>query len=201
LVTPAAEVSVRAWPGPPGPNPPVGMSPWTTCENSNAGYTWRPSGRRGGASMPCSTGSGEVTCSRRRGGGCARIGERPGWIGRPWRTSRDTAWSGCSETSKTRSERATTARRRCGGGRSRSQMAACGRWASRRSGTVWRSSRRSWCWSRSSRQTSCPRRTATGRSEARPRRWSASEGRSSTGARGFWSWISASTSTPLTGSG
>src|SRR5262244_3089426 len=131
--------------------------------------------------MPCMTGSAGVTSWQKAGGGCARIGERPGWIGRPWRWSRNTARSGCSETSKTRSKQEPTTPRRCFGGASRNQMVACGHWAYPRSGTGWYRRRRGWCWSRSSRRTFSARRTATGRGGVRRRRWNASGSRSSKG--------------------
>ena len=174
----------------------MGLRPWTRCNDSNAGYTWRPSGRRSGASTPYLTGSFGLTCWRRRGGGCARTGERPGSIGRPWHRSRNTARSACSRTSTTRSEQADTTPRRSGGRASRSQMAASGHWASRRFGTVWRNRRRSSCWSRSSRRTSCPSRTAIGRSGARPRRSKSSGARSSRAGCGSPSWTSGASWTP-----
>jgi hypothetical protein len=53
--------------GKPGPTP-AGLSLRTKCDNSDAGYTWRPSGRRVAVSTRSSTASTGVTSCGRRGG-------------------------------------------------------------------------------------------------------------------------------------
>ena len=94
--------------------------------NSNAGYAWRPSGPRGGASTRCMTGSAGVTSWRRRGSGCRRnrgaagVDRRDPGDGRAVRRR-----SVCSRSfARRRSGRASIGRSRCGGGTSRSQTAA-----------------------------------------------------------------------------
>ena len=107
----------------------------------------------------------------------------PGSIGSPWRTCRrSTGFSGCSVSFRLTSARARTVPRPPGAWTSRNQMAASGRWASRRSATGWPSRRPSSCWSRSSRRTSFRARSGSGRSGRRRRRWSGSEPGSSRAA-------------------
>lgn len=194
LVTLTEQERVRAWLGRPSPSPRAGRCPSTRCDACNVSYGWRPSGRRSGTSMPCTTGSSGVTSWRRRGSGSAAIGERPGSIARLWPTWRHMGWSGCSWNSRMFSEQAGTARRQLGQGRYRNQAAASGGWAYRRSGTGWCNRRPSWCWSRSSRRTSCPRRTVSGQDVRPPKRWSASEWAFHAATFGFWNVTSATSS-------
>ena len=90
LITRAAKVSVRAWSAwsdpttSAGSRPPTRPAKWCswwplagTCENFNARYGHVPSGPRSVVFTRCMTGSGGVTSFGRRGGGCARTGERP----------------------------------------------------------------------------------------------------------------------------
>ena len=95
MITLAKRVSVRAWPGLPGPTTPAGtpvvagragwMASPVKVRQLQRGYGLRPSSRRVGVSTPCMTVSAGVTSCGRRGSGSGRTGVRPGWIGSPWR--------------------------------------------------------------------------------------------------------------------
>ena len=128
---------------------------------------------RSGVSTPCMTVFTGVTSCGRRGSGCGGTAGPPGWIVSPWRMCRrSTGFRGCSVSFRLTCARARTVPRPPGAWTSRSQMAASGRWAFRRSVTGWPSRRRRSCWSRCSRRISCRARTGSGRSGRPRRRWS-----------------------------
>ncbi len=72
-VTSVEEVSVRAWPGPPGPNTLAGVCLRSKCDNFRTVYGLRPSSLRVGVSMLCMTASPGVTSWGRRGNGSELI--------------------------------------------------------------------------------------------------------------------------------
>jgi hypothetical protein len=196
-------VSVRAWPGPPGPATPAGdrlpywrdSGPPGKCDDFSAGYGLRPSSLRSGVSTPCMTVFTGVTSCGRRGNGSGQTVGQPGWIASPWRMWwRSTELSGCWPGSRLTSAKAVTVLRLPGAWTSRNHKAGSGRSAYRRSVTGWPSRRPGWCWSPFSRRISCRARMGSGRNGPLRRRWNGSGPASSRAASSSRSSTSATSS-------